>query len=54
MIPLNNSTYQFCWRLSYIGIIVDVNNVKEEVNEDNNIGYYAVIFDCGGIVETIQ
>ena len=53
-IPLNNMTYQFCWRMAYLGIYADIDNNIAEVNEENNIGYYSVVFDCGGIVIDIN
>ena len=48
LIPLNNETYQFCWRMTYIGIYVDTDNDVTEVNEENNVEFYSVVLDCGG------
>ena len=47
-IPLNETTYPFCWKRIYLGVIIDPENSKAEVNEGNNFMLFPAILDCGG------
>lgn len=50
MIPLNNVTYQYCWKSMYLLVESDSLNVKAEVNEDNNVKAVSIVLDCGAEV----
>lgn len=49
VVPFNNFTYPYCWQRVYIGVIVDSDEEKQEVNENNNAATYPVLLDCGGV-----
>ncbi len=48
VIPLTPDTYPFCWHRAFLGVVVDGDEEVLEENENNNIGYFSMILDCGG------
>ena len=48
LIPLTNKTHPFCWKHAYIGVLLDSDGRWSETSEGNNVGFYRIIFDCGG------
>ena len=50
VIPLTEATYEFCWKRVYLGVMADSDDdVPDEVNNDNNAGFYKILLDCGGM-----
>ncbi|KAK2163648.1 hypothetical protein NP493_1450g01011 [Ridgeia piscesae] len=47
ILPLSNLTYPYCWTRVFIGVLVDSDGEKTEVNENNNHATYPVLLDCG-------
>lgn len=48
IVPLTRDTARYCWSHAYVGVLVDCGNSVTEVNEDNNVAFYRLTFDCGG------
>ena len=53
-VPLTRDTQVFCWKHVYVGVLLEVSNLLEEVNEDNNVALYRAFFDCGDNVDECE
>ena len=48
-VPLTVDTQKYCWTHPYLGLLVHTAaHTPTDINTENNVRFYRVIFDCGG------